>query len=95
VKNLHDTGECKIEGAEPQNRKYVGGVNDERIATDGQNRWDGIQSEEQVCGFHHKQDDKQRSSHEDAVPFHKEFVALVFFGHLDESLCQFDNRVST
>ena len=60
VELVDDAGQEEVHGAQAEDGEDVGGVDDERVGGDGEDRGDGVDGEDDVGGFDGDEDEQQR-----------------------------------
>ena len=96
AKRLHEPGDCKKHGAQPQDRKYVRRINHERIQRHCQNGGNGIHREKNVGRFNNHQHCQQWRGVQSQIIFwvaDEEFSVLIFVGDRNPPAQGLDNRI--
>src|SRR5690606_21797070 len=70
----------EIQRAQTENRKNIGGINDERISGHCEYRWNAIHCENHIGDLDQNQYDEQGSRHADPILSDKEMVFPVILG---------------
>src|SRR5437016_6187925 len=85
--------EDKVERAQSEDREDIGGIHDEGVASDRQDRGNGIHSEDEVGGFDHQQRHKERSCHPALLALHEEVAAFEVRSNRKEPSENFQNQI--
>src|SRR5664280_569489 len=84
VEDLDHSRQRKIQRAQSENRKHIGGVDNERLARHRQNRRDGVGRKQHVGSLHHNQHHRQRRCVSHQPTSDEKFAALKILRHKEK-----------
>src|SRR3989304_1284572 len=85
MKQLHDSRQSEIKGAQAQNGKDVRSVDDERVERDGQDGGNWVPRKDEVGGLHQQEHHEQRGGEPAAVSPDEESILFVAVGYRHQS----------